>query len=183
MVEPQGLGQDVVHAVKGEIQIRVHGDDGDPALQIFQHGLGHRIVGHVARRMKDDRVVGHDEVAAQSLRLGADRPGRIQGDQDLRHRLFAAPQQEADVVPGFLQRKRGDVKIEIMQDVMDCHVILPFHRAEPAAPPVLRGNRAPAQDLRGRDFGKCRQRSAPAPFGRGADTPHTGDLPPGAERG
>ena len=131
--QPHSAGQQVIHAALGRVQIGVHTDGrnaplGQPERQI----LGAQLF----QRMKNHRVMAHDQAAALLGCLPNDRAGHLQRREDSRHRR-AAVHQQARIVPALGQVLRGPL----------------LHKGQHLAHRYRFHGQAPFQGIGGRTFG------------------------------
>ena len=97
------VGQHIVHPALGGIQIGVHTDGGNARL--------HQLIGHIGgaqplERVKDDRVVRHDDRALLCRSFCHHLRGDVQCHQHPAH-IAAAVHQQAGVIPVLCQLRRG----------------------------------------------------------------------------
>ena len=101
--DAENIRQHIVHPALGGIQIGVHTDGGNARL--------HQLIGHIGgaqplERVKDDRVVRHDDRALLCRCFCHHFRGDVQRHQHPAHRA-AAVHQQAGVIPVLCQLRRG----------------------------------------------------------------------------
>ena len=102
--------QHVVDAARGDIEVGVHRDHGDPVLdQPQQLIVPRRKVRKTSHLMPDDRMVRDDQLRAARGRLLCDLVRNIQTQERFFDRRFGAAQQKAGVVVFKLQLEWRDL--------------------------------------------------------------------------
>ena len=101
--DAEKIRQHIVHPALGGIQIGVHTDGGNARL--------HQLIGHIGgaqplERVKDDRMVRHDDRALLCRSFCHHLRGDVQRHQYPAH-LAAAVHQQAGVIPVLCQFRRG----------------------------------------------------------------------------
>ena len=101
--DAEKIRQHIVHPALGGIQIRVHTNGGNARL--------HQLIRHIGgaqplERVKDDRVVCHDDCALLCRSFCHHLRGDVQRHQHPAHRA-AAVHQQAGVIPVLCQLRRG----------------------------------------------------------------------------
>ena len=101
--DAENIRQHIVHPALGGIQIGVHTDGGNARL--------HQLIGHIGgaqplERVKDDRVVRHDDRALLCRSFCHHLRGDVQRHQHPAH-IAAAVHQQARVIPVLCQLRRG----------------------------------------------------------------------------
>ena len=101
--DAENIRQHIVHPALGGIQIGVHTNGGNARL--------HQLIGHIGgaqplERIKDDRVVRHDDRAPLCRSFCHHLRGDVQRHQHPAHRA-AAVHQQAGVIPVLCQFRRG----------------------------------------------------------------------------
>ena len=106
VLQSQRVSQRIVHSALSQIQIGVGADSGQirphQRAQLLAQNI---LVRHRPGRMKDHRMMGHDQLSPCFLRFLDHRQGNVQGHQNFGNRLVPAAHQKARVIKTHLRGK------------------------------------------------------------------------------